>query len=511
VKLLLVILAAASLSAAEAPTVGWYSWGAEAFEKAKAEDKPIFLSIGHSKCQACELMERESFTDPEIGKLMNDAFVSIQVDREERPDLDSVYRTAAKLLGSDGAWPTNVVLTPDREPFFALAYVPKDQFRQYVPAIQKMWTVQRGQVYGTVAALMPALQPAPILDHDLGPETLEKGYSQLLARYDATKSLMPHELMFLLRYWERVGEARALEIVEKTLRGTRVGSEPLLALAYVETYQATRKVEYAQRAREIFADLLREKIVTHWSGLTIAALAYGATVLDEPKYADAATRAAEAVVARPRRFLDDYAFLVWGLLNLYEATFDVRWLQSAIAINGETLTRFRDSFGRLYITASDAEKLLIRPRETADGAIPSGNSVQLMNLLRLARITAEPKYETYATQLRRSAADEISLAPGTAPHLLSGLAFALAPSVEVVIAGDDFRAMRRAVFAPFAPNKVVLHRPSGEAPPIIAIAPYTKEQRAIGKKATTYVCTNYVCKPPTTNVKKVRALLTDVR
>jgi uncharacterized protein YyaL (SSP411 family) len=317
--------------------------------------------------------------------------------------------------------------------------------------------------------------------------------------------------------------------------------QAMLALAYLEAHQATGKAEYAKTARDIFTYVLRdlrgangaffaaqdaderyyiakdrsklrppardEKILSDWNGLMIAALSYGAVVLDEPKYAEAAKRAAEVVVVRPRRFLDDHAFLVWGLLNLYEATFEVRWLQSAITIEGDTIARFRDDTGRFYVTASDAEALLVRPHESGDGAIPSGNSVQLMNLIRLGRITADAKYERYANDLLRTVADELSLAPSTATHLLSGLTFALGPSFEIVLSGDDIRAMQRAVFTPYAPNKVVLHRPAGESPAIVAIAPYTKEQLAIARKATAYVCTNYMCKLPTTDEKKVKGMM----
>jgi uncharacterized protein YyaL (SSP411 family) len=317
--------------------------------------------------------------------------------------------------------------------------------------------------------------------------------------------------------------------------------QAMLALVYLEAHQATGKAEYAQTARDIFTYVLRDlrgadgaffsaqdaderyytaadrsklkppardqKILNDWNGLMIAALAYGSVVLDEPEYADAAKRAAAVIVPRPRRFLDDHAFLVWGLLNLYEATFEVRWLQSAISIEAETLTRFRDAAGRFYITPSDAEPLLVRPRETGDGAIPSGNSVQLLNLLRLGRITADPRYEKAANDLLRSVADDLSLAPGTATHLLSGLTFALGPSLEIVLAGDDVHALQRAVFTPFAPNKIVLHRPRGNAAPIVAIAPFTKEQQPIGNKPTAYVCINYMCKLPTTDVTKLAELM----
>jgi uncharacterized protein YyaL (SSP411 family) len=134
--------------------------------------------------------------------------------------------------------------------------------------------------------------------------------------------------------------------------------------------------------------------------------------------------------------------------------------------------------------------------------------VQHKNLIRLGRITADAKYDRYANDLLRTVADEVSLAPSTATHLLSGLTFALGPSFEIVLSGDDIQAMQRAVFTPFAPNKVVLHRPLGDSPAIVAIAPYTKEQLAISRKATAYVCTNYMCKLPTTDEQKVRGLMT---
>jgi hypothetical protein len=403
---------------------------------------------------------------------------------------------------------------------------------------------------------------------------LARGFTQLSARFDSDhggflpepKFPTPHHLMFLLRYWKRSGDARALAMVETTLRAMRAGrmwdatglgfhryagnpdwSDPhyekmlydqaLLAIAYLEAFQATKKDEYARTARDIFTYALRdlrapngafyaaqdaderyykaadrtrlprpgrdEKILSDWNGLMIAALAYGANVLEEPSYAEAAGRAADAVIGQRRRFLDDYAFLVWGLLNLYEATFDVRHLERAIALNDEAMRLFRDASGRIYITPSDSEKLLVRPHETGDGAIPSGNSVQLMNLVRLGRITAKPEYEKYADELLRAAADEVSLAPSASTYLLCALDFHLGPSFEIVLSGDDVSAMRRAVNAQFVPNKVVVHRPPGDAPPIIRIAPYTAEQRALGDKATAYVCTNYMCKLPVTDPSKM--------
>ena len=545
--------------------VDWYPWGAEAFEAARAGDKPIFLSIGYSTCHWCRVMEEESFADPEVARLMNAAFVSIKVDREERPDVDSVFLAVARTLTGDAGWPNNVVLTPDGKPFFAASYVPKEKFRALVPRLAAMWKEQREHVVASAEMITRSLQAPAVAGEALTEEVLAAGYRQLLARFDSAhggflpepKFPTPHHLMFLLRYWRRTGEPKALAMVEETLRAMRESAlwdadrlgfhryasdaawrEPhfekmlydqaLLAMANLEAHQATGNDVYARTAREIFTFVLRdlrspngaffaaidsdhkgrdEKVLSDWNGLMIAALSQGALVLDEPAYAAAAAAAAEVAVAKPRRFLDDYSFLVWGLLNLYEATFDVRWLERAIELEDEAIRLFRDGSGRFYVTAGDGERLLVRPREVGDGAIPSGSSVQLMNLVRLARITAQPRYERYADELVRASADDVEIAPSSATYLLSAFDFLLGPSFEVVLSGDGVEAMRDEVFTRFAPNKVVLHRPPGDAPAITRIAPYTAPQRAIRGKPTAYVCTNYLCKLPVTDAARIAALL----
>src|SRR5260370_16688152 len=132
--------------------VDWYPWGEEAFEKARREDKPIFLSIGYSTCHWCHVMECESYNDTEVARLMNDAFVSIKVDREERPDIDNVYMNVALMLTGSGGWPLNVILTPDKKPFFAATYIPKDNrfgqkgLLELIPQIKQPWLTQRDKV-----------------------------------------------------------------------------------------------------------------------------------------------------------------------------------------------------------------------------------------------------------------------------------------------------------------------------------------------------------------------------
>ena len=554
--------------------IDWYPWGDEAFKAAKEQNKPIFLSIGYSTCHWCHVMAAESFSDAEVGALMNAGFIAIKVDREERPDVDSTYMAVARKLMSDPGWPLNVILTPDGKPFFAATYIKKDRLLSLLTNLGKTWKEHPEQIATTASMVMQSLAPDAASGDLPGAEMLSRTYIQFANRFDAVNGgfLPPpklpaaHQLMFLLRYWRRTGEPRALEMVETTLRAMRRSAiwdakrggfhryavdaewkEPhfekmlcdqaLLAMVYLETYQATHKPEYADTARAIFAYVMRdlrapngafysandsdertvrdEKILTDWNGLMIAALAQGAAVLDDASYATAARRAA-AVFSTPQLhhsdkqravFLDDYTFLTWGLLNLYEATFDVRYLEKAIALERESLTRFRDASGRFYITANDAESLLVRPRETGDGAVPSGNSVQSMNLVRLARITGASIYDKAANDLLRTSADDVTLIPSASAHLMSGLDFVLGPSFEVVLAGRDVRVLQRAVFASFVPNKVVLR--SGAD--VDRIAPFTAAQRAVGGRGTAYVCTNHLCRLPTGDPATVRALLAEIR
>ena len=283
--------------------VDWYAWGDEAFEKAKEEDKPIFLSIGYSTCHWCHVMEKESFEDDETAQLMNDTFVSIKVDREERPDIDHVYMTVCQMMTGSGGWPLNVIMTPDRKPFFATSYLPKqsiygrlgmdDLSRQ----VKKLWTESRDQVLDSSEKVMLALnriqEDSP--GQSLGKEVLNTAFRQLSQNYDpkhggfgnAPKFPTAHNMLFLLRYWKRTGDDSALRMVEGTLKAMRQGGiydqigfgfhrystderwlvphfekmlydQAMLAMIYTEAYQATGKEDYATTANEIFTYVLRD-------------------------------------------------------------------------------------------------------------------------------------------------------------------------------------------------------------------------------------------------------------
>jgi uncharacterized protein YyaL (SSP411 family) len=263
----------------------------------------------------------------------------------------------------------------------------------------------------------------------------------------------------------------------------------------------------------------------------IAALAKGAQAFGVPEYAEAAQRAADLIIENMRKpdgrlvhrywdgqagiqaNLDDYAFLVWGLIELYEAVFDTRYLKAALDLTNVMLSHFWDKdVGGFYLTPDDGETILVRKKEIHDGAIPSGNSVAMLNLLRLGRMTANPNLEEKADRIGSAFSGDVKRLPSAHTQLMVALDFGLGPSYEVVVAGSlragDTRAMLEALRTLFLPNKVVLlNAGEQESTEIAQLAPFIGDQPSIGGKATAYVCLNYSCSSPTTDVTTMLELL----
>jgi uncharacterized protein YyaL (SSP411 family) len=273
-----------------------------------------------------------------------------------------------------------------------------------------------------------------------------------------------------------------------------------------------------------------DKILTDWNGLMIAALAKAGQVLEEPQYISAAKKAADFIMLKLRdkngrllkryrkgnaglaAHLDDYAFVVWGLLELYEATFQTSYLQEAIRLNDRMLKHFWDKQnGGLFMTADDSEKLLIRNKEIYDGAMPSGNSAAALNLLRLGHLTGNADYLKKAESITKVFSGFVDSYPPGHAHLMVAIEYALNPNYEVVITGKpgakDTRAMLKALRTPFLPAKVILLRPADkkDAAEIIRMAPYTESMVAKDGKATAYVCQNFACDLPTTDISQMLA------
>jgi uncharacterized protein YyaL (SSP411 family) len=673
--------------------VDWFPWGDEAFAKAAAEGKPVLLSVGYTTCHWCHVMEHESFEDEEVAKMVNDWFVPVKVDREERPDIDEVYMTVTQAMTGSGGWPMTVVMTADKKPFFAGTYFPKDDrpgrpgFKTVLNRLHEMWVADRERVVSVAENIDTELQSMMVgaPGEALGEKDLARAADELKARFDkvhagfgsAPKFPTPPVLSFLLRAHARTGDPVLLEMVEKTLRAMRLGGvydqfgfgthrystdaewlvphfekmlydQALLAIACTEAYQATGKDEFASTAREIFTYVLRDmtspeggfysaedadsegeegvfyvwtpeevasvlgeedgtlvnqlygivaggnwtdeatgekpgtniphlskplaesaaemgippgalaarveaaraklfahrdrrphpqkddKVLTDWNGLMIAALAKAGQALGEPAYTAAAERAAGFILRELKgpdgrllkrwrngaagltAHLEDYAFLAWGLIDLYEATFNVDYLREALALNDAMLEHFWDEAGGggFFMTADDSEQLLVRAKKSYGGAIPSGNAVAALNLLRLSRLTGNTGYEDRYAELLRAFSGDITRSPSAFPQFLIAIDFAAGPSKEIVVAGkaggDDVARMLAAIRRPFLPNKVVVFRPdtdAGATPPVSELAPYTREQKSLDGKATAYVCENFTCQLPTTDVRKVMTML----
>jgi uncharacterized protein YyaL (SSP411 family) len=283
--------------------VDWYPWGEEALEKARAEDKPLFISIGYSACHWCHVMARESFEDEYVGKLLNRGFVSIKVDREERPDLDGIYMSACQMISGGGGWPLTIIATPEGRPFFAGTYFSKGGgpgapgLMDVLQQIESKWRFEREEVNKAAEEIAKALKEFAAYREpvELSPNTLAVCFKQLESNFDeryggfeiAPKFPSPHRLIFLLRYYDISGERRALEMVTSTLRGMQgsglfdhVGfgfhrystdarwllphfekmlyDQAMMALAYCEAFARTGDLEFKETALRTMAYVERD-------------------------------------------------------------------------------------------------------------------------------------------------------------------------------------------------------------------------------------------------------------
>jgi uncharacterized protein YyaL (SSP411 family) len=213
--------------------------------------------------------------------------------------------------------------------------------------------------------------------------------------------------------------------------------------------------------------------------------------------------------ARIAGFLDDYVFLVWGLLELFETVFDAEYLKKAIELTESTMEHFWDPLqGGFFLAADDSDVILLRSKETFDGAVPSGNSVAALNLIRLAHITGNIQFEQNASQLLRSFSGAVSRFPSAFAHLMTALDFAIGPSCEVIIVGeserDDTQSMLRALRSRFLPRKVVLQlSPSEKYEGIKHLSEFMEGLTGKENEAKAYICCNRVCSPPATDPNKM--------
>ncbi|MGD9302448.1 MAG: thioredoxin domain-containing protein [Desulfobacterales bacterium] len=283
--------------------VDWHPWSDETFAKARTDNKPIFLSIGYATCHWCHVMEKESFEDEEAAGYLNDTFICIKVDREERPDIDSVYMAACQMLTGSGGWPLSIFMTPEKKPFFAATYLPKNSrsgragLIDICRQVKKLWVDDNEKITTSAAGIAGSLHKAFAFIAADQPDVtlLETAFNQIKSGFDpqfggfeaAPKFPTPHRLLFLLRCYHRNGDPRALDMVVKTLMAMRLGGiwdhvgfgfhrystdsrwllphfekmlydQAMIATAYLEAFQITRNPLFAETAEDIFTYVLRD-------------------------------------------------------------------------------------------------------------------------------------------------------------------------------------------------------------------------------------------------------------
>lgn len=617
-------------------------------------------------------MERESFEDEEVAKILNSNFISIKVDREERPDIDHIYMDVCQMLTNHGGWPLTVIMTPDQKPFFAGTYFPKyDSLRMtglitILEKVKHAWDNNRKAIVDSgekIVGLLNTEQEAS--QEKIDDNTINEAFAHFEEVFDekyggfggSPKFPTPHTLYFLLRYWYNTKDPIALSIVEKTLISMYKGGiydhigfgfsrystdrewlvphfekmlydNALLTIAYMEAFQATGNKKYGEVAEEILTYVLRDmtsqngafysaedadsegeegrfyvwsvdeiidilgkedgekycryfdisqegnfegknipnliktaiyevdkefiqksretlyrhrerrvhpykddKILTSWNGLMIAALSIAGRVFGKKQYDYAAKKAVDFILknlfredgrllARYRdgeatypAYADDYAFFVWGLIELYETSYDEYYLKKAIELSDDLIKYFWDSKNDgFFVYGSDSEQLITRPKETYDGAMPSGNSVAAYNFLRLSRITGESRFENRARMILNAFGAEIKKYPSGYTFFLIAAMYAKSNAKEVVVvsetANNDAKSMVNVINEKFRPFTVsVLYLKENRE--LTNIIPYLANYEQVEDKATAYVCENFACRAPVTDINSFREMISN--
>ena len=650
--------------------VNWYPWGEEALTLAKAKDMPILLSVGYSACHWCHVMEKESFENSNIAALMNKHFISIKVDREERPDIDSIYMSAVQAMTGHGGWPMTVFLTPEGKPFYGGTYFPPEErggMASFPRVLQTMADTYKNKKEELILSANKLVAHMNQMTTDFGGvdplsvDILHQTFQALTKQFDTKYGGLGMEPKFpqpmtyeaLLRYHIRTGDPKSLEMVNLTLDNMALGGiydqlgggfhrystdmfwliphfekmlydNALLVKLYLHTYQVTGKPLYRRvveqtltyinaemrspeggfysaqdadsegvegkffvwRPEEIEeiigaedADVFNEyfgvdlngnfegrtilsvtgqaqviadrkgiseegiteiiersktsllkarysrinpardnKILTAWNGLMLGAFSEAAAAFGDDEYLEIAEQNAafllENMVEEGRLlrthnnagrglkgYLEDYSFLISGLLSLHEHSFTPRWMEAAISLGNSMIDLFWDGeAGHFYDTGSDHETLVVRPRDVADNAIPSGSSMATDVLLRLALITGDTLFQQVASTSLRSVRQIMTNHPTAAGHWLCALDFYLSSPKEIAIVGtrgDEWtKKLVSEIHRQFIPNKVIVGREPNDQ--TLERLPLMKNKDTQGGRSTAYVCHDYECQVPVT-------------
>jgi hypothetical protein len=658
--------------------VDWYPWGEEAFQKAKSENKPILLSIGYSACHWCHVMERESFENEKIAALMNELFVNIKVDREERPDLDEIYMNAVQLLTGRGGWPMTVFLTPERKPFYGGTYFPPEDrqgmpgFPRILMGVAQAYRERPADVEKSVAEILAVLHR--MSDGQDAAKTFSEtvigaSCEKISRAYDPVHGGLGQAPKFpnagvyelFLRYSHRSKDNRYLDMVVHTLTQMAQGGiydhlgggfhrysvdakwlvphfekmlydNAQLVRIYAQAYRITRDPLFKSVVDETAGYLLREmlhpeggfystqdadsegeegkffvwtpeeinrllgeedseifcrmydvteegnfdeksilhmiltveqaskffrreqseiealvrrakeklfgerekrvkpfrdeKIIAAWNGLALSGLAEAIKISENSAWVEAARRTLDFIFTKMFRdgfllhtckdgqakllgYLDDYAFVGAGLLDLYEAIFDRTALERAVELADIMLREFRDERGGFFYTGKSHEQLISRTRPVFDASIPSGNAMAAQFLLRLGCITGKSEYSEGSEAALRSYYTAMESQPFGFAHLLCALDFYLSKPKEIVVVGrtgdSQTKELLKKIHGLYLPNSVLQLAAPGE--PLEQISPLLSGKTQIDGKPTVYVCENFTCSAPVTSWQELKRLL----
>lgn len=627
------------LQHAENP-VNWYPWCGEAFQKAETEDKPIFLSIGYSTCHWCHVMAHESFENENTAEILNKYFVSIKVDREERPDIDSVYMSVCQAFTGSGGWPMSIFMTADKKPFFAGTYFPVTSqygmlgFGDLLNVISAQWNNNRSKLLQSADEIVSHIKSAELNKINVSNENLiENAVRAFSDSFDsinggfgtAPKFPTPHNLLFLSMYAKLNNDKYVLKMVEKTLTQMRKGGifdhigygfsrystdkyflaphfekmlydNALLIMAYSAIFSITGNYLYLDTAEKTAQYVLREmtypkggfysaqdadsegvegkyytfklseiidvlgeekgsrfasvfnitekgnfegvnipnllksselsvdfgnelqklydyrkqrsklhlddKILTSWNSLMTSALSMLFRVSKKEEHLKAAQKSQEFIennlcddaqlytsYRNGKRtesvVLDDYAFYIAALIELYNSTLDNLYLEKAERFCGEAVNRFYDEKdGGFYLCEINNNELFMNPKETYDGAIPSGNSVMAYNFVRLYQLTKKEKYNEFSQKhIKFMSSQAQNYSAGYSLFLLSELIRANPPKHITVVLKDKTDLYNVKENIPFLSN--------------VSVVTASKEYQLINDMTTYYVCKNHSCLPPT--------------
>lgn len=615
-------------------------------------------------------MERESFEDEKVAEVLNENYVSIKVDREERPDVDAVYMNVCQLLTGQGGWPLNILLTPDKEPFFAGTYFPKYSrygsigFIDLLNNVARLWTHKREELLDKSKEIISHVKT--INDYEDEEKALDEGvvkkvFDQLTKDFDsqyggfskAPKFPTPHNMFYLMRYSKFYNNKEALNMCLKTLKAMYKGGiydhigggfsrystdhkwlvphfekmlydNALLIIAYTDAYLMTKDhfykdvvdatVQYIERdmtdsrggfysaedadsegvegkfyvwsEKEILEVLGEEdgklfnkyynisefgnfegenipnlietnidelyndrqlvnrlelckkklfdhrgkrihphkddKILTAWNGLMIAALSYAGRSFNEERYINMAIRAVNFIgeyltkengqlyvrfredEAKNEGLLDDYAFLTWGLVELYEATFEVTYLEKAVKLNKYMIDMFWDQQkGGFFLYGDENEELIMRPKEIYDGAEPSGNSVALLNMLRLSRLTGDLTLSQKVDELISTFSSRINEGPRYYTFLMISILYLNNATKDIVIAGEldnKLKDIINRVNNTFMPYFTLVINNYNDR--LLKLNPELKTKLKTNHQLTVYICENYACREPINDLDK---------